>query len=134
MNKEQYKSLKNSNCVICVDDVSNPLEDKTLLYGYTLDRDTFHVYVMDGTLHRIIYNRPSNILIKYDAGDSIDIDKLIPSKRVYPQYSDFEFCQILIERGATIPFTTFDEEVGYPDVPFYGLTHNDFKDYLDSII
>jgi hypothetical protein len=134
MYKEEYKKLKNSSghCRVFVDDISNPSENRTLLYGYTLDRNTFHIYVMDGEIHKIIYNRISNFLIYYKVGKSFDVLELIPDKRVYPEYSEYEFCQLLIDRGCTIPFTTFSDTPS--GVPLYGLTHNDFHNHLDFLV
>jgi hypothetical protein len=83
--------------------------DRTLLYGYTCDRDTFHVYLKDGLLHRIIYSRKN--LISHEFGESIDVELLIPNKRTYPETCDFDFCmklEVISDHGVT--FTTYNSE------------------------
>ena len=107
MNKEQFELLKNykDRIIITVDDLIDT-SDRVLILGYNIERDTFkielkdkkfiktiHKYGMDSTKHPIDFN-----------------EDFVPSKRVYPEESDFEFCQLLISRGVYIPFTTFTEK------------------------
>jgi len=44
--------------------------------------------------------------------DDADIDNrvYVPSKRVYPESCDFEFCKLLQQHGVVIPFTTWSPE------------------------
>lgn len=83
--------------------------DRTLLWGYTGDRYSFHVYIKDGTLHRVIYTRKE--LIDYISGDSIEAPLLVPNKRTYPEACDFDFCmklEVMLDHGIT--FTTYHEK------------------------
>jgi hypothetical protein len=55
--------------------------DRTLLFGYTCDRQTFHVYLKDGEINRIVYDRDDNIL-KDESGEAVQVMHLVPDKRV----------------------------------------------------
>jgi hypothetical protein len=45
----------------------------------------------------------------------------IPSKRLYPERCDFEFCKLLKETDVNLPFTTFDaKNAEYKKGPYYG--------------
>jgi hypothetical protein len=75
-------------------------QEGTLVYGYTVERDTFHVYAKDGMLHRFIYRTYlSNDVhvIAYEAREAFEAVELSPSKAIYWQRSDFEFCMRLAE-------------------------------------
>lgn len=82
--------------------------DRTLIYGYTVERDTFHVYVRDGVIHRFVYQHDGSTLY-YGYRDEWIAELLVPDKRIYPQYSDYEFCRRLIDLGVHVPFTTWEE-------------------------
>lgn len=89
MKKEEFEKLseiKKSEDLITVKDLVNK-KDRTLLYGYTCSRETFHVYLKNLEIHTIIYqmdyltNKPINmreILVE-------DNYKYIPDKRLYPR-------------------------------------------------
>ena len=38
------------------EDLKPFLKDRTLLYGYTCDRKTFHVYLKDKEIHTVLYD------------------------------------------------------------------------------
>lgn len=77
--------------------------DRTLLYGYTVERYTHHVYLKDGKLHVYIYRgvpKPEeDKLVSFISGRTIYASDTVPSKRAYPQYSDAAFCHRLISLG-----------------------------------
>lgn len=81
---------------------------RTLLWGYTVERHSFHVYLADGLAHLLIYDHDQTI-IRHLSGDSIPFDELVPSKRAYPEACDYEFCS-LVQRYHEygVPFTTYD--------------------------
>lgn len=84
---------------------------RTLLYGYTVDNDTVHIYLDDGLIHAMVYKKPAKFMLSYHKGDKILASLLRPTKRAYPALCDFEFCKILntlLEHK--ISFTTFDGE------------------------
>jgi hypothetical protein len=95
------------------------LQDKsnrTLLYGYNIERDTWHVYLKDGVIVTVIYGRdcqPKKV-------DVIDDHDFIPGKRLYPDRCDLEFCRLLRGRGIDLPFTSFVDNVPEPDSGFHG--------------
>ena len=104
MKKEEYELLKKPRKPFSVDMLKNK-EDRTLLYGYTLERDTWHVYLKDGEIIKVIYGyegKPVRFEIK-------DIYDLRVDKRLYPARCDFEICKIMKEYDIDLPFTGFEE-------------------------
>lgn len=109
MNQDQLtilNSLKEKPRTISVAEISN-LEDRTLLYGYTCARDTFHVYLKNNELHKVIYSHQKEILLHHQ-GTTLDLDGIVPDKRLYPEACDFEFCSLLVVKGVNLPFTLVD--------------------------
>lgn len=107
--------------ILTVDDLRIK-KDRTLLYGYTCDRSTFHVYLKDMKIHAVIYNtdysedepKPINmreINVKCN-------EDFIPDKRLYPAACDCEFSMLLGRvTGRSMPFTTYEER---PEMQYYG--------------
>lgn len=132
MNAEQYAKYKSS---ANTDPTINILEldpgDYTLAYGYTLDRDTVHVYTMDGEIHRIIYPYRGE-MISYIHGTAIDARSLRPSKRVYPDTVNEKFAYLMRDAGTDLCFLgNFDfsgsDVIGRAERgAFKGKTHLDF--------
>ena len=122
MNIEQYKSLVLPTPVIQyvnVNEISGP--DRTLMYGYNTNRDTFHLFWKDNIIHSIYYNSTAHrILSRVLYYDKIEALKCVPDKRVYPERCDYEFCKLLYSKGINIPFTTFVHNV--EKKKFSGLT------------
>jgi len=85
--------------------------DRTLIYGYTVERLSFHLYLENGTFHRVIYDGDKVFLAGETGVESLALAQCVPDKRVYPERCDFEFCRILKSRDVSIPFTTFDPNV-----------------------
>ncbi|MBI6883213.1 hypothetical protein [Pseudomonas putida] len=122
MNAEQYDTLKAmmakpSNPTISVNELDNPGQDRTLLWGYTLDRSSFHVYIKDGVLHRVVYGHP-NTLISHISGEELACESMAPDKRAYPAACDEQFSRLMHEKGQHVRYTTFTER---EDIPFHGL-------------
>jgi hypothetical protein len=90
--------------------------DRTLLYGYTVERNTWHVYLLDGLIYLHIYNPQRTF--QTSASAAWAVNDLIPNKRLYPEACDHEFCTLLTNLGADLPFTSFSEN--RPGGPFYG--------------
>lgn len=81
---------------------------RTLLYGYDVARNTWHVYLdAAGVLHKVVYLSDA-LLLSHEAGRLPDAS-LIPDKRLYPQYCDFEACLLLQRAGVSLPFTTWSD-------------------------
>lgn len=111
MTKEEYTKLTtdytNKN-LITVADLANK-NNRVLLYGYTIERHTFKVELLDGdyictSIEK--YGEP-----EYEINVTKNED-YVPNKRVYPERSDYEFCKLLVERGVYIPWTVFPD--GFP--------------------
>lgn len=127
MTNEDFMKLKEyrkeNEEVLAADDLINR-ENRTLLYGYTCDRETWHVYLRDGKIYTIKYQanyvRKCPVHVKeipiYDNGD------YIPNKRLYPTACDYEFCMKLKERGYDLPFTSQDDR---KRTRYYGYTLED---------
>jgi hypothetical protein len=83
---------------------------RTLLYGYTVARETVHVYydAEDGKIHKVVYSGTTDQVYDHQARDDWHCAWLLPSKRVYPECSDFQFADVLRDKGVDIPFTRFD--------------------------
>lgn len=117
MRKEQLDILQTPvdrpSRYIYVNDLTDQ-SDRTLLYGYTTERHTFHVYLKDGVFHTLVYEYNRAIPIYYNCGTSIAIDTdpfVVPNKRLYPETCDFEYCMLLRSRGAlTVSFTGYDDK------------------------
>jgi hypothetical protein len=118
--KEDWLRIKNENenekaketPIISSKELSN-LEDRTLLFGYTCDKETHHVYLKDQEIHVVRYPHnepryphiepPYLLLVKTN-------QDFIPNKRVYPAASDLEFIQLLQSKSDLyISFTTWSQ-------------------------
>lgn len=84
-------------------------EPRTLIYGYTCDRDTFHVYLGEDGIHLVVYNYHGMLALHCRESEGIPLEDCVPDKRVYPEACDYEFCLILKRAGVNIPFTTWSE-------------------------
>lgn len=125
MNKEQLlslESLSQEQDSLSIVDMKDK-KPRTLLWGYTCDRSSFHVYIDDDRLHRLIYNHDQETL-SYASG-SIATTDLTPNKRLYPEACDFSFCLTLRSKGLHLPFTTFRGDRKSAD--FYGLKKGDLN-------
>lgn len=91
-------------------------DPKTLLYGYDCERNTHHVFQdHSGFIYLYVYrpngNKDETVVRKLDLmEDGVKaLQDIIPDKRLYPQYCDYDFCVYLKERGVHLPFTTYEE-------------------------
>ena len=83
---------------------------RTLVYGYTCDRKTFHVYLDDsGCIHKLMYSYEGEILLHKQEADGLELDECVPDKRLYPEACDYEFCQLLRKAGVHLSFTTWSD-------------------------
>lgn len=118
MRRGEYEALNAPEPTAAVVNLVAPLQnrrDRTLIWGYTTARDSFHVYLQDETIFRIVYGRDWAEAIR---GQHFLPSRLVPNKRVYPEASDFEFCKLLMSHGVEIPFTTFNAD--RPAKTFHG--------------
>lgn len=94
---------------IHVDELNEPERDRTLLYGFTCDRDTFHVYLKDGQIHRVIYKFGGQT-INAISGVELAVNLLSPDKRTYPEACDEQFCFLMHYKDQHVSYTTYDHE------------------------
>lgn len=124
MKKEQYLQLKEmtegKSKLIMAKDLSLPDKNRTLLYGYTCQRSTFHVYLKDGEIKVAIYDHLEDMWewkVEYN-------NEYIPDKRIYPERSDFEFVSLLMQRGVNVMAHMLDwhdaSEIALKENGYYG--------------
>jgi len=86
-------------------------DDRTLLYGYDCERNTWHTYLKDSIFYHVVYDSKGLILRRENYGFEIKfLNNIIPNKRLYPECCDFEFCKLLKEKGVHLPFTTWSNK------------------------
>jgi len=83
--------------------------DRTLVFGYDVDRNTFHLFIRGGELRKVVYRNQGEEadILSFASGEFAPAE-CVPNKRVYPERCDFEFCHLVAERGVMVPFTTLD--------------------------
>ncbi len=105
----------------------DPLGDRTLLFGYDVDRLTWHVYQQDDEIHLVIYRggqEPEPMT--HVRGVTLPATDLVPNKRLYPDGCDYGFCRRLKELGVHMTFTNHGAMVSRPDARnMVGLTAED---------
>lgn len=96
-------------------------DSRTLVYGYSCDRSTFHLYLEQGVLTRVLYDHDGLCLsvLKESADEGLPIADCVPDKRMYPERCDHEFVQLLQRLGKGLLLTSWPEQVPAP-APFYG--------------
>ena len=134
MRKEWFDKLNQYDCdqdnLIYAHHLRPYLYNKTLLYGYTCERDTFHVYIKNEQIFVVVYkNEYSSGVVKPTNMRQITVTSnrdYVPDKRLYPERCDYNFCKMLKERGVDLPFTTWSDPVEIdledPRYPYYGFT------------
>lgn len=108
LNKAEYEQLKKSSSqskIISIEDLKDD-SDRTLLYGYTCTRDTWHTYIENKQIYVVIYEferEPKQLRVEsnYD---------FVPDKRLYPERCDYDFCRLLKNSRVELPFTTWTDE------------------------
>lgn len=95
--------------LITAKDLKNK-SDRTLLYGYDCDRNTWHTYIKNRKIHTIIGSNEVNIDNNFD---------YIPNKRLYAQCCDYEFCSMLADLNVNMAFTNYGES-SQNDNGYYG--------------
>lgn len=112
MNREQFKQLHQTppdDRVIWAHSFLGP--DRTLLYGYTCDRESWHVYLKDGLIHRYVYaSTLDHSPIRHAAQEKAFVPDLIPDKRVYPESTDAAFAQRIKRTGLYVPYLPFADD------------------------
>lgn len=98
---------------------------RTLAYGFTTDRKTFHAYLAEaGNVVRVIYDHDGLLVDIKTEADGLLMTECVPNKRMYPERCDFEFCQLLMARQVYLPFTMYKM---LAQEPWYGLKLEDLN-------
>jgi hypothetical protein len=101
-----------------IEEISEGLGERTLLYGKTSSKFSWHIYFKNFFIHKLIYVNKQVISHKSDR--KIEIKELIPSSGVlYPECCDYNFCMLLYEMRIDLPFATFNNTK--KSEKFYGL-------------
>jgi len=112
MNKKEFESLKETwqtKSMLGIDDL-NDRSDRTLLWGYTCDRDRWHVYIKNGEIHTVMYDYPDKLIIHRVCCNSNAPEDWVPNKRLYPEACDYEFCTLLKRYGIHLSFTIWNDD------------------------
>lgn len=83
---------------------------RTLLFGYTGDKDTVHVYLVDGTIHKVVYNFKGHLIEHKSQAQGLLFSECAAVKRLYPEACDFEFCSVLKRRGVHLSFYNWNDK------------------------
>ena len=116
MTKHEYNLFQNmqpAEKTISVGELRNK-SDRTLLYGYDTDRNTYHTYLKHGRLNHVVKTGNKTISSVHDES-SLPLEGLVPNKRLYPERCDLEFCSLLKEKDVAMTFTTFSENNDWVD-------------------
>lgn len=112
MNETEFKELtKMANRVHRVRDlVLENMTPRSLIYGYTCDRKTFHVYLSekDGVI-LVIYGSDRLLCATKRADEDLTLAECVPDKRLYPNKCDYEFCSKLMQAGVSLSFTMWND-------------------------
>ena len=98
--------------------------DRTLIWGYTPEKDSFHVYLQDQTIVRLVFAYKAAVPKEMEAGTEYFPATMVPAKRVYAEASDAEFCGLLRRLGVDFSFAPFNPERAPKQ--FHGETLEDF--------
>ena len=83
--------------------------DRTLALGYTSERHTWHLYLENGLLHRLIYDGRSRTVVSNQASEQWLAAKLRPDKHLYPESVDARFAHLMRKRGHDLPYCQFSQ-------------------------
>jgi hypothetical protein len=95
--------------VVTLDEVGN--SDRTLAFGYTCERHTWHAYVHDNEIHVVVYDNRYDgpVVVAHHHGAALEAHLLQPDKRVYPNRTEFAFAILMAAKGFHLPFTRYSD-------------------------
>lgn len=125
MNEQQVtflKQLLETTKTVSVWELKNK-KDRTLIYGYTTDRHTFHLYLKNEKFFVAIYNHDKTFLSKQTT-ETLNVEDCFPNKRIYPESCDFEFAILLASKNARPTYLAFnpDRFEKVKDLQYHGET------------
>ncbi|WP_239220487.1 hypothetical protein [Streptomyces sp. OfavH-34-F] len=117
-------STRNERRTLSVHEIHGP--ERTLAYGFTSDKGTWHCYLDGANIHVLVYRRSTNSVVSHLASPTWNVAELAPDKRVYPESVDAEFARLLLERGQDLPYTRFDDKRHAPvaELTFHGAVYD----------
>lgn len=87
--------------------------DRLLVDGYDTDRQTYQLYLEDGQFVLRFYGYEdidlAPVAWRTVDGEAVEVTRLYPNKRIYPETTDFEFVRLLLRRGGTPSLTPWDQ-------------------------
>lgn len=122
MTPEEFKALGDIRPVARTISVSDLIDHsaRTLIFGWTCDRNDFHIYVYKRRLHKFCYDWNNKELF-YKSGTELPLECIVPDKRILPNCCDYMFCRRLIEKGVYLPWATMAAQGAHkPYGNFYG--------------
>lgn len=108
MTPDELKEINNIENVITFDEIIEALNvtddfEGTLLYGFNLDRFTFHVYIKNKMIHILLYSL--DLIVFHKVSHAFAAHHYNPVKRAYPDQTLFGFAKLLKSRGEYITYT-----------------------------
>ncbi len=99
--------------------------DRTLLYGFTFDRSSYHLYIEDNLFTALIYDNGGRI-IRCEFTDVLtEVIFCQAVKMLHPECCDFVFCASCVTKGIELtPFTIFTDR---DSKKFYGYTEDELS-------
>lgn len=93
------------------------LEDQTnrlLVDGYDAERNTYKLYLEDGQFVLRFYSYEDRdiepVAWRTVDGEAVEVDRLYPHKRVYPETTDYDFIRLVRQRDGLPSMCTWDQE------------------------
>lgn len=108
MTKRELEDLKNLKQEIHIDEITDT-SDRTLMMGINENGNPFHVYIRYKSIHKYIYEDKTGESIYYKSNKSFNVYQLIPCSSTYYEYSDYEFCKLLMRFGVDMFFDEYRE-------------------------
>lgn len=100
---------------------------RTLIWGYTCERNSFHVYLdSDRVIKGVVYAHPDKLLRSFTQDSVGDNEGYLPNKRIYPEACDYEFCRLLVHAGVQLNPTSYNEQRDLSKT-FHGLRLEELK-------
>lgn len=102
--------------------------ERTLVYGYDIDRNTVHVYLHDLEIHKVVYKSHFDYqnarrmetfeVLSHEHKALWEAQDLVPSKRAYPQHTDLGFALLMKSLGVPLTFGGYNNDPSRK--PFHG--------------
>ena len=125
MNREQYEEMVRPEAAPLIRAADFTGVDRTLLYGYTTERLTWHVYLKGGLIHVLVYNHRDEV-VSHEKAAQWHPAELVPNKRVYPESSDMALARML-RPVVDVPYHGRFDDMRYESVKdrlFHGLVQD----------